>query len=78
MRVDIFKREEEDGGFSYLIVPEGKNIPGEATNVDWILEAHGIDIDPEKENLDALYITCPGKQLHSKGYAISHLPEMPD
>ena len=36
MRVDIFKREEANGIYSYLLIPAGKNIPGEATNTDWM------------------------------------------
>ena len=78
MRVDLFKREEQAGEFSYLLVPEGKNIPGEATNVDWTLEARGIDIDPDEKNLNVLRIACPGEQIQSKGYAISSLPDLPD
>ena len=42
MRVDIFKREEASGIYSYLLIPEGKNIPGEATNTDWELDAKGV------------------------------------
>ena len=52
MRVDIFKRKESDGFFSYLLVPEGKNLPGEVTNTDWAIETRGIDIDPDKEKLE--------------------------
>jgi len=32
MRVDIYRRAEHDGIFSYLAVPEGKIIPEEVTN----------------------------------------------
>lgn len=78
MRVDIFRREDANGFFSYLLVPEGKNIPDEATNVDWILAAHGIDIDLDKESLEALDISYPDKQIRSKGYAISSLSGTPD
>lgn len=35
MRVDIYRRAEHDGIFSYLAVPEGKLIPEEVTNTDW-------------------------------------------
>ena len=43
MRVDIFKRKESDGFFSYLLVPEGKNLPGEVTNTVWAIESRGLD-----------------------------------
>ncbi len=76
MRVDIFKREEQQGFVSYLLVPEGKPVPGEATNVDWTLEARGVDINPDKEYLDILSIAYPGKQIQSKGYAISNAPDV--
>ncbi len=76
MRVDIFKREEPNGFFSYLLVPEGRNIPGEATNTDWLAEARGVDIDLDEESLDDLSIIYPGRQIQAKGYAISHLSEL--
>ncbi len=72
MRVDIFKRKESDGFFSYLLVPEGKNLPSEVTNTDWAIETRGIDIDPDKEKLEIYSIPCPGKQIRNKGYAISN------
>src|SRR5690606_13038469 len=35
MRLDIYRRPEPEGRFSYLAVPEGKPIPQEAINTDW-------------------------------------------
>jgi hypothetical protein len=45
MRLDIYRRAEHDGKFSYLVVPETKNIPEEATNTDWEIEARAVEVD---------------------------------
>ena len=37
MRLDIYRRPDTDGSFSYLAVPESRNIPEEATNTDWLI-----------------------------------------
>ncbi len=76
MRVDIFKREEASGIYSYLLIPEGKNIPGEATNTDWELDAKGVDINVDEESLDDFSIVYPAIQIRDKGYAISNLSSL--
>lgn len=76
MRVDIFKREETNGTYSYLLIPEGKNIPGEATNTDWELDIRGIDINIDEESLDDFSIAYPARQIRDKGYAISNLSSL--
>lgn len=71
MRLDIFRRPVPEGQYSYLAVPEGRNIPEEATAVDW--EKHADGVDPG-EGIDALAdydIEDPMEQISSKGYAIS-------
>lgn len=73
MRVDTFKRRETDGSFVYLLVPEDKSLPDEVTNTDWIIETRGTDIDSDKEKLEMFSIFHPRKQIHEKGYAISHI-----
>lgn len=78
MRVDIFRRKEEDGHFSYLVVPEGRLIPAEAANIDWELSARGMRLNIETESLDEFSIARPARQIQEKGYAISHLADTPD
>ena len=76
MRVDIFKREEANGIYSYLLIPEGKKIPNEATNTDWELDAKGVDINVDEESLDDFSIAYPATQIRAKGYAISNLSNL--
>ena len=37
MRVDLYRRPEAGGQYSYLVVLAGKPIPEEANNTDWQL-----------------------------------------
>lgn len=74
MKVDVYKRPEQEGFYSYLAVPQGRPIPEEATNIDWETAEHNIDLDPSHEPAmlglsadDALH------QIDVKGYAISSL-----
>lgn len=76
MRVDIFRREEANGTYSYLLIPEGKKIPGEATNTDWELDTKGIDLNVDEESLDDFSIVYPARQIETKGYAISNLSRL--
>ncbi len=76
MRVDIFKREEANGIYSYLLIPEGKKIPNEATNTDWELDAKGVDVNLDEESLDDFSIVYPSRQIETKGYAISNLSSL--
>ncbi len=73
MRLDIFRRAESGGTFSYLAVPEGHTIPAEATNVDWEDHVRGIDPGESSDALMQFDIKMAAEQIVSKGYAISSL-----
>ena len=45
MRIDIYRRAEHDGKFSYLAVPESKDIPEEATNTDWEVAQRAFEVN---------------------------------
>lgn len=70
MRVDIYKRPEIKGQFSYLAVPEGKAIPEEATNNDWAIVEQGREFERAKDLRD-FSIDKPFEQIEAKGYAIT-------
>jgi hypothetical protein len=71
MRLDIYRRAENDGKFSYLVVPETKNIPEEATNTDWEIEARAVEVDDNAEQLPDYDIRNLSGQLSEKGYAVT-------
>ena len=71
MKVDIYRREEAKNMFSYLIVPQGKDIPAEADNVDWHVRQLAIDVDDTQEHLHPYEIDHPRAQIAEKGYAIT-------
>jgi hypothetical protein len=71
MKVDIYRREEPRNMFSYLIVPQGKDIPAEADNVDWHVRHLAIDVDESQEHLHPYEIDHPRVQIAEKGYAIT-------
>jgi hypothetical protein len=71
MKVDVYKRPEQQGLYSYLAVPEGRPIPNEATNTDWETAEHNIDLDPDNEPVLGLSADDAMEQISSKGYAIS-------
>ncbi|MGV7208653.1 DUF6139 family protein [Oxalobacteraceae bacterium A2-2] len=76
MRVDIYRRAEHEGQFSYLAVPEGKRIPEEATNTDWEPEAQQVEVDESHDQLPGYHIDQPLAQISDKGYAITSLKEL--
>lgn len=76
MRLDIYRRAEHDGIFSYLAVPEGKPIPQEAINTDWQPESMALEVDDGAETLPEYHIEQVQQQLGSKGYAITGLKDM--
>lgn len=78
MRLDIYKRPENDGKYSYLAVPEGKEIPQEATNVDWETAQRSIDFDESNGRLSDFSIDDPLQQINSKGYAITSVKNLVD
>ncbi|WP_114968482.1 DUF6139 family protein [Rhodoferax ferrireducens] len=71
MRLDIYRRAERGGLFSYLAVPEGRPIPQEAINTDWETEARGIDFNDDENELPRFSIEKPIQQISDKGYAIT-------
>jgi len=73
MRVDIYRRAEHKGLFSYLAVPEGKRIPEEATNTEWQPEAQRVEVDEAADALPEYDIDKPMAQISAKGYAITAL-----
>jgi hypothetical protein len=73
MRLDIYRRAEQDGKFSYLAVPETKNIPEEATNTDWEVETRALEVDDNAQQLAEYDINNLSGQLAEKGYAVTAL-----
>jgi Family of unknown function (DUF6139) len=71
MRLDIYRRAENDGKFSYLAVPEARNIPEEATNTDWLVEARAVEVDDNADHLEDYSIDRVTEQLAEKGYAVT-------
>lgn len=71
MKVDIYKRPEPQGVYSYLAVPQGRPIPEEATAIDWETEESNIDLDNNNELVDGLSADDALQQISAKGYAIS-------
>jgi hypothetical protein len=73
MKVDVYKRPEQEGLYSYLAVPEGRPIPNEATNVDWETADHNIDLDENNDSVLGLDPRDALDQIRDKGYAISSI-----
>ena len=71
MRLDIYRRAEHDGKFSYLAVPEAKNIPEEATNTDWEIEARAFEVDDSADQIEDFDIDNLSGQIAEKGYAMT-------
>jgi len=71
MRLDIYRRAERDGKFSYLAVPETRNIPEEATNTDWLQEAKAVEVEDNAGHLEDYSIDKVSEQIAEKGYAVS-------
>lgn len=78
MRVDIYRRPETGGQFSYLAVPEGKTIPNEATNIDWEAAERSVDLDDGIDRLPQFAIDDPVEQINAKGYAITSVKTLGD
>jgi hypothetical protein len=70
MRVDIYKRPEIKGQFSYMAVPEGKTIPEEVTADEWEIVKQGLEFD-NAVDLHKFSIDKPFEQITAKGYAIT-------
>ena len=76
MRVDIYRRPEHAGHFSYLAVPEGKVIPEEAINTDWEQTDRGVVIEDDAKHMEYFAISNPLAQIELKGYAITSVKEL--
>lgn len=73
MRLDIYRRAEHDGKFSYLAVPETKEIPQEAINTDWEMEARAVEVEDEAQSIPDYDIDKLTEQIAEKGYAVTAL-----
>lgn len=71
MRLDIYRRAETDGKFQYLAVPETRNIPDEATNTDWQVEARAVEVEDDATEISDYDIQRLTEQLSEKGYAVT-------
>lgn len=71
MKVDVYRRPEHQGKYSYLAVPEGRPIPNEATNVDWETAHSNVDLDDRNEPVEGLFADDAMRQIDDKGYAIA-------
>lgn len=76
MRVDLFRRPEDSGRFTYLAVPQGRVIPQEVTNTDWEIAHSDIELvvtDPQETGLG---IEDAERQIDDKGYAITSVTHL--
>ncbi len=73
MRLDIYRRAENDGKFSYLAVPQDRNIPNEAINTDWEVEARALEVEDEADQIADYDIERLSEQIAEKGYAVTAL-----
>ncbi|MFL9925948.1 DUF6139 family protein [Herbaspirillum lusitanum] len=75
MKVDVYKRPDTDGLYSYLVIPHEKPLPQEVTNTDWMM--HEQDVNFEGNGNGRKHFTLEPddafRQIGEKGYAISHL-----
>lgn len=75
MRLDIYRRAEHDGKFTYLAVPETRNIPEEATNTDWEVQDKAVEVDDNAGRLENYHLDNVAAQIAEKGYAVTALQE---
>ena len=76
MKLDIYKRAETGGHFSYLAVPEGEVIPNEVTNIDWEDAERGVEFNEREHSMPAYSIEHPVEQITTKGYAITSVRDI--
>lgn len=76
MRIDIYRRAEHAGHFSYLAVPEGKLIPEEVVNTDWEPADRSVDVEDGATHLPDFAIDDPHTQIAAKGYAITSVKNL--
>ena len=58
-----YRREEPRNMFSYLIVPQGRDIPEEANNIDWHVRQLAVDVDDSQQHLHPYEIDNPRAQI---------------
>jgi hypothetical protein len=75
MRLNIYRRAEPNGRFSYLAVPENRSIPDEAANTDWEVAALAHDTGADETRLPEYAIDRLTEQIAEKGYAVTALSE---
>ncbi len=78
MRVDIYRRPEFGGQFSYMAVPEGQVIPNEAISVDWETAEQSVELEESIDKLPQFAIEDPMEQITAKGYAITSVKTLGD
>jgi hypothetical protein len=76
MRVDLYRRRESGGKYSYLAVPQGKPIPEEATNTDWETAERDIELDRNDEKTTGMQSEDAYQQIGTKGYAITSIKKL--
>ncbi|MAF03721.1 DUF6139 family protein [Herbaspirillum huttiense] len=75
MKVDVYKRPDGDGLFSYLVLPHEKPMPEEVTNTDWQLHEQNVDFERDGKRHFTLEPEDAFMQIGEKGYAITHLDQ---
>jgi len=73
MKVDVYKRPDGEGLFSYLLIPHAKPLPGEVTNTDWQMHERDVDFERDGSRHFTLQPEDAFVQIGEKGYAITHL-----
>lgn len=76
MKIDLYRRPEIDGQYSYLVVPGGRPIPAEATNTDWETVRRDIDLERNDGEGTGLEFDDATEQINQKGYAISSVRKL--
>src|SRR3569833_927450 len=75
-KLEIYKRPENGGHYSYLAIPEGKMIPEEAMNVNKKTAERSIDFNEDDDMLTQFSIEEPLEQISAKGYAITSIKNL--
>jgi hypothetical protein len=76
MRVDMFRRPEVSGQFSYLAVPQGRAIPEEAVNTDWEAMLQDVELAAGHAEAIGMEVDDAEQQIGDKGYAITSVTNL--
>ena len=76
MRLDIYRRPEQGGRYSYLAVPATRRIPEEANAIDWEAMRLGVDFQETEDALTEYLIENHTEQISDKGYAITSVKKL--